>query len=333
MEKVKLGKSDVEITPIVFGAWAIGGWMWGGNDDRDAIEAIHASLDHGITTIDTAPIYGFGHSEKLVGEAIKSRSRDKVEILTKFCLRWDTDQGEFYFESKMNDGSSAKIMKYAGKDGIMKEVEDSLKRLGTDYIDLYQIHWHDNTTPISETMETLLKLQEQGKIRAAGVCNYNADQMGEAEQVVTLASNQVPYSMVVRDIEEDVVPYVQENGNGILAYSPLQRGLLTGKITSDYQFGEGDHRPSTKHFKEPNLSRVNEFLMKIKPIGEAHGATIGQLVINWTLQQPGITAALVGARNPAQVIQNGKSLAFTLSQEELDEINSELSKVAIESVS
>lgn len=329
MQKVKLGNSDLEITPIVFGAWAIGGWMWGGNDDRDAIRAIHASLDHGVTSIDTAPIYGMGHSEKLVAEALKNTPRDKVEILTKFGMRWDLDKGDFAFDSKMNDGTPVRITKYGGKESVMKEVEDSLKRLNIDYIDLYQMHWPESTTPIEETMEALERLLEQGKIRAAGVCNYDAEQMQEAEKVIRLASNQVPYSMVLRDIEKDVVPYVQEHGNGILAYSPLQRGLLTGKITPDYEFKEGDHRPQSKYFKEPNLTNTNEFLKKIKPIADKHSVTLGQLVINWTVHQPGITAALVGARNEKQVEQNSKSLDFTLSKEEINTINEELEKVEI----
>lgn len=329
MKKVKLGKSDIEITPIVFGAWAIGGWMWGGNDDKDAIRAIHSSLDHGVTSIDTAPIYGMGHSEKLVAEALKDIPRDKVQILTKFGMRWDLDKGDHAFDSQMNDGTPVKITKYGGKESIIKEVEDSLRRLNTDYIDLYQMHWPETTTPISESMEALLILLEQGKIRAAGVCNYSADQMKEAEKVISLASNQVPYSMVLRNIEEDVVPYVEEHGNGILAYSPLQRGLLTGKITSDYTFNEGDHRPNSRYFKEPNLSRTNEFLQKIKPIADGHDVTLGQLVINWTLQQPGITAALVGARNDQQVEQNSKALEFTISDEEMQTINRELEKVEV----
>ncbi len=330
MQKVKLGKSDLEITPIVLGAWAIGGWMWGGNDDNDAIEAIRASLDRGITTIDTAPVYGFGRSEILVSQALADIGRDKVEILTKCGLRWDTEKGQFHFKSELPDGNPVNMMKYSGKDGIMEEVEGSLRRLHTDYIDLYQIHWYDATTAISEAMEAFDRLIGQGKIRAAAVCNYKAEQMAEAEKTITLASNQVPYSMVKRDIESDVVPYVLENGNGILAYSPLQRGLLTGKINKDYHFNEGDHRPQTKYFKEPNLLRTNEFLQKIKPIADDNGATLGQLVINWTLQQPGITAALVGARNADQVNQNAAALDFQLSSDELTVINDELAKLIIE---
>lgn len=332
MQKVRLGQSDVYVTPIAFGAWAIGGWMWGGADKKDAIEAIHASLDRGITSIDTAPAYGMGRSEELVAEALQGKARDKVEILTKFGLRWDTDKGKFHFKSQDNNGNPVNIHKYAAKANVIKECEDSLKRLKTDYIDLFQIHWPDPTTPISETMEALVKLLEAGKIRAAGVCNYNAAEMAEAEKVVPLASNQVPYSMVNRGIEKDVVPYCLEHGNGILAYSPLQRGLLTGKITNDYQFGEGDHRPTTLFFKQPNLTRINAVLDTIKPIAEAHNATLAQLAINWTIRQPAITVALVGARNAKQALQNAGALDFTLSDEELAQIALHLEELQLATV-
>ncbi len=330
MKKVKLGKSDVEITPMVFGAWAIGGWMWGGSDDKEAVTAIKTSIDHGITSIDTAPIYGFGHSEKIVGEAVKSYSRDKVQLLTKFGMRWDTKEGDFYFESKKNDGTPVNINKYAGKQSIINECEESLKRLGTDYIDLYQIHWPDKTTPIEESFEAVAQLKKEGKIRSAGVSNYSVDQMKVAHSVTPLASNQVPYSMVLRDIEKKVVPFCIDNGIGILAYSPLQRGLLTGKITSDYKFNEGDHRKSTKYFQEPNLSRTNAFLDEIKPIAEKHDATLAQLVINWTLQQPGITSVLVGARNKEQVAQNAQALSFDLDAEIVEEITEKLNGLQID---
>ncbi len=330
MKKVKLGKSDVEITPMVFGAWAIGGWMWGGSDDKEAVTAIKTSIDHGITSIDTAPIYGFGHSEKIVGEAVKSYSRDKVQLLTKFGMRWDTKEGDFYFESKKNDGTPVNIHKYAGKQSIINECEESLKRLGTDYIDLYQIHWPDKTTPIEESFEAVAQLKKEGKIRSAGVSNYSVDQMKVAHSVTPLASNQVPYSMVLRDIEKKVVPFCVDNGIGILAYSPLQRGLLTGKITSDYKFNEGDHRKSTKYFQEPNLSRTNAFLDEIKPIAEKHDATLAQLVINWTLQQPGITSVLVGARNKEQVAQNAQALSFDLDAEIVEEITEKLNGLQID---
>lgn len=326
MQKVQLGKSDLKISTIVFGAWAIGGQAWGGNDDEDALKAVRKSFDLGVTSIDTAPVYGFGHSETLVGKAINEIGRDKVEVLTKFGFNWKTDKGEYQFPT--SDGG--KTYAYAGRDGIIQEVEDSLKRLGTDYIDLYQIHRPDATTPIEETMEVLKELQQQGKIRAIGMSNHSVEMMKRADKIIDLASTQSPYSMVYRKIEKDIVPYCIEDNVGILAYSPLQRGLLTGKITSDYEFRGDDHRPNTKWFKEPNRSRTNEFLQKIKPIAEGHGVPLAQLVINWTVQRPGITAALVGARNAEQASENAKSLSFTLTKEEVRMINSELEKVVID---
>jgi len=329
MEKRELGRSGVKVTPVVLGAWAMGGWMWGGSDRKDSINAIHASRDQGITSIDTAPIYGFGHSEILVGEAIKGR-RDQFEILTKAGMRWESTKGEYYFTTQDNDGNTKDIYKYSGFDSIIKECEESLTRLGTDYIDLYQIHWPDTSTPIEETMEALQLLLQQGKIRAIGVSNYSVEQMQRAISVVDLSSNQVPYSMVRREIEEDIVPWCLENDCGILAYSPLQRGLLTGKITPEYPFAPGDSRPEMPHFRINNLIKTNVFLEAITPLAEEKGATLSQLVIAWTLQQPGITVALVGARNPKQVELNAGALAIKLSGEELDQINGELAKLELE---
>jgi len=329
MKRNKLGSSDVEISEVVFGAWAIGGWMWGGTDEADAIKAIHKAIDEGITTIDTAPIYGYGLSEELVGNAIKG-IRQEVEILTKFGLRWDTAEGEFYFESTFPNGSSSKIHKFGGKDSVIKECEDSLRRLGTEVIDLYQIHWPDVTTPISESMEAIEQLIKQGKVRTGGVCNYSKDQFEEAIQVPNIVSNQVPYSMVKRDIEEELVPFCLDTEKSILAYSPLQRGVLTGKITADYEFGEGDHRPQTTYFQEPNLGRINAFLDSIRSIADDHQATLAQLVINWTLNQPGITGALVGARNPKQVQENAGGADLNLTASEMEVINNQLAALKIE---
>lgn len=210
MEYRKLGHSDLEVSAITFGAWAAGGWMWGSTDRNEAIEAIKASYDVGVTSVDTAPIYGQGTSEEIVGEAIKDISRDKVQILTKFGMRWDLDKGTLAMNSKNNDGNDIDIYKYAGKESIIYECEQSLKRLGTDYIDLYQIHWPDITTPIDETFEAVSRLIEQGKVRFAGVCNYDAQQMAEAEKTLKLVSNQIPFSMVNRGIEDETVPYCIE---------------------------------------------------------------------------------------------------------------------------
>lgn len=329
MEKRALGKSGLQVSQIVFGAWAIGGWMWGGADKKDSIRAIHSCLDHGISSLDTAPIYGFGYSEELVGEAIKGK-RDSYEILTKAGMRWEGKNGEYFFTTNDNGGKQREIYTYSGRESLIAECEDSLRRLGTDYIDLYQIHWPDNTTPIEEAMEAFRILMEQGKVRAAGVSNYSVEQMERAKSVVELASNQVPYSMVRRDIEKDVVPWCLENNCGILAYSPLQRGLLTGKITPEYPFAPGDSRPETPHFKINNLIQTNKFLEKIAPMAEEKGVSLSQLVIAWTLRQPGITVALVGARTEEQVLQNARALDVQLSEDEIDKINRKLEKLNLE---
>lgn len=328
MKYNELGDSGLKVSAITFGAWAIGGWMWGGTDEQDSLDAIEAALDLGLTSIDTAPAYGFGLSEELVGKALTGK-RHKAQILTKYGLRWDTTKGQFHFMSQDAAGNEVAMHKYAGKEAVMRECEESLQRLKTDYIDLYQIHWADPTTPIEETMEAVARLMEQGKIRAAGVCNYTADQMRSAEQTVNIAINQVPYSMVERKIEAELVPYCLEHGKGILAYSPLQRGLLTGKITDDYEFEEGDHRPGTLPFKPHNRQKVNSFLDQIRPIAEEKGVTLAQLVINWTVHRPAVVAALVGARNPKQVAENAKALDFALSPEETERINTLLEEVEL----
>jgi aryl-alcohol dehydrogenase-like predicted oxidoreductase len=329
MEYRKLGDTDIELSAITFGAWAIGGWMWGGADRNDALEAIHASYDHGVTSIDTAAIYGQGRSEEIVGEALSSLPRDKVQILTKFGMRWDEKKGALDFKSTDNAGRPIEIYRYAGKESIIKECEDSLRRLGTDYIDLYQQHWPDPTTHIAETMEALTQLIKQGKIRAAGVCNYSAEQMIEAEKTINLASDQVPYSMVERSIEEELVPYCYNNNKSILAYSPLQGGLLTGKIRPDHIFAPGDHRPATTYFKLENIRRTDILLDRLKPYANLKGASLSQLVIRWTIEQPGITIALVGARNKEQAIQNALAIDVQLSKREIELLDKELDKLIL----
>ena len=319
-----LSNSDLNVSTITFGAWAAGGWMWGKTDRNDAIEAIRASYDLGVTSIDTAPIYGQGESEEIVGDAIKGISRDKIQILTKFGMRWDLNKGDFGFKSKNNEGIEIDIYKYAGKESIIKECEDSLKRLGTDYIDLYQIHWPESTTPIAETMEAVATLIKQGKVRYAGVCNYNSDQMAEAEKTISLVSNQIPFSMVNRAMEEKTVPYCIAHNKSVLAYSPLERGLLTGKITAGYKFQEGDHRATNKYFSEESIAKTNAFLEKLKPLAAEKKATLSQLVIRWTVERPGITIALVGARNAKQAIENAKAIDVQLNSEEIKFIDSNL---------
>lgn len=324
MEYRKIGNSDLELSVITFGAWAAGGWMWGSTDRNDAIGAIRASYDLGVTSIDTAPIYGQGDSEEIVGDAIKGISRDKLQIVTKFGMRWDLDKGDFGFKSRNNEGKDIDIYKYAGKESVIYECEQSLKRLGTDYIDLYQIHWPDVTTPISETFEAVSRLIEQGKVRYAGVCNYSAAQLKEADQTLEIVSNQIPFSMVNRGVEEETVPYCIENNKSVLAYSPMERGLLTGKITPDYKFEEGDHRKGVKFFTPESIEKTNAFLAKIKPLADEKNASLSQLVLRWTVERPGITIALVGARNAKQSVQNAEAINIKLSNDEIQFINTEL---------
>jgi aryl-alcohol dehydrogenase-like predicted oxidoreductase len=326
MELRKLGTSNVSVTPIAFGAWAIGGWMWGGADRNSAIKAIRKSIELGITSIDTAPAYGFGLSEEITGEAIKGM-RDKVQLLTKFGLRWDKTRGKYFMATKDNQGGDIDLYSYASAESVIEECENCLRRLGTDHLDLFQLHWPDPTTPVEETMEALNTLMKQGKILAGGVSNYDVPLMEAAGKVTIVASNQVPYSMLARDIENEEVPYCIENEVGIIAYSPLQRGLLTGKFSPDHKFRDGDARAGLYWFTKENIKRVNKFLDKLKPLAESKGATLSQLVLRWTIQQPGITCVLAGARDPEQVVDNAGALSFSLSEEDMKFIHLELSEL------
>lgn len=327
MEYRKLGNSDLQVSAITFGAWAAGGWMWGSTDRKDAIAAIVASYHEGVTSIDTAPIYGQGVSEEIVGEAIKGLSRDKVQILTKFGMRWDlpTAKGDFAMNSQDNNGKDIAIYKYAGKESVIKEVEDSLKRLGTDYIDLLQIHWPDSTTPISETMEAMEQLIQQGKIRTAGVSNYSLAQVKEARESLTIVSNQVPYSMLNRKIESDLVPFALENELGLIVYSPMERGLLTGKYFKDASFESGDHR--SQYFGQFDMPKVKALLETLQPLADQKKATLAQLVLRWTTMQPAITVTLAGARNAEQSVSNAQAMQISLTQEELDFMQAALAKL------
>ncbi|QQD13219.1 aldo/keto reductase [Sphingobacterium sp. UDSM-2020] len=327
MEYRKLGNTALELSAITYGSFAIGGNMWGGNEKKDSIASVHASLDHGVTSIDTAPFYGFGLSEEMIGKAIKGKDRSKIQLLTKFGLVWDGSnqgKGEFFFDASEN-GKTIPVYKFASKANIIKELEESLKRLGTDYIDLLQIHWPDSTTAISETMEALGVLIQQGKIRAAGVCNYSVDQLKEASATLTLASNQVSYSMLNRSIEQDLVPYALENQTGIIAYSPMERGLLTGKYFTENTLKQDDHRNG--YFSQFDLEKVKSLIATLAPIAQNKGVTVAQLVLRWTTLQPGITVVLAGARNASQSIANAQAMDINFTAEELILINNELSKL------
>ena len=320
MEYRRLGNSGIDVSVIAFGAWAIGGWMWGGADEADAIKAIEAAIDAGITTIDTAPAYGFGRSEEIIGKAVAAK-RDKVQILTKYGLRWDSDQGNVRWETTDLSGRPVTIRRNSSRDSVIEECERSLKRLGTDYIDLYQCHWPDSDTPIDETMSAIEQLMQAGKIRASGVSNFNVDEMAAAHAVVPLASSQPPYSMINRGIEADVLPWCIDHNVAVIPYSPLQRGLLTGKFKPNHKFPKGDHRADNAFFRTANIRKVNALLEEIRPIASAHGASLAQLAICWAIRQPGITAALVGARNTKQVTENVRAAELKLSEDEMRRIN------------
>jgi aryl-alcohol dehydrogenase-like predicted oxidoreductase len=327
MEYRKLGNTELELSTITYGAFAIGGNMWGGNEKKDSIDSIHASIANGVTTIDTAPFYGFGLSEEMIGEALKSQDRSKVQLLTKFGLVWDgsnNGKGDFFFDADDN-GKKLPVYKYSSKENVIKEIEESLKRLKTDYIDLLQIHWPDSTTLISETMEAVETLIRQGKIRAFGVSNYSIPQIQEAQKTVQVASNQVAYSMLNRKIETDLIPFTVSENIGIIAYSPMERGLLTGKYFTDSKLKENDHRNG--YFGQFDLQKVKTLVEELSSLANAKHISISQLVLRWTTLQKGITVVLAGARNAEQAISNAKAMDFDLSASELEFINQAISKL------
>jgi len=325
-----LGQSGIEASTVGLGAWAMGGWMWGGTDESESIDAIHAALDAGVNLIDTAAIYGFGRSEIIVGKAIRDR-RDKAIVATKCSMICDPTRGVFKFRSTASGpdpNGHVVIHICSAPDSIRREVEASLKRLGTDFIDLYQTHWQDTTTPFEDTMAALVDLKQQGKIRAIGVCNASSGQMDGYRKVGALDSDQEHYSMILRDIEQDQLPYCQNHGIAVLAYSPLSRGLLTGKVGPDRQFSPGDHRPGLQRFRMENRRRVAAMLEKFQPIAEGRGITLAQLAIAWTLAQPGLTHALCGARTVKQTQENAAAGDIELAASELQTISAAIDEYA-----
>ncbi len=319
-----LGGSGIEASIVAFGAWAVGGWWWGGADDSESIDAIRKALDLGITFIDTAPAYGLGHSEEVVGKAIKGR-RDEVVLATKCGLVWHSDRGNHFF-----DESGKSVRRYLGPESIRYEVDQSLRRLQTDVIDLYQTHWQDPTTPIEETMGALLELKREGKIRAIGVSNATVEQMDEYRKAGPLDADQEKYSMLSRKIDEEQLPYCERENIAVLAYSPLAQGLLTGKMTADRAIPEGDYRAEDAKFSAENRKRILAFLERVRPVADEHKATLAQLAIAWTLARPGLSHSLVGARSAAQVDENAKAGDIVLAAEDLATIDEALSGLELQ---
>lgn len=318
MELRPLGQSGIQASVVGLGAWAIGGWPWGGTDETDSIEAIHAALDEGITLIDTAPAYGLGLSEELVGKALAGR-RHQAIIATKCGLVWDTDKGTYFF-----DEMDKKVHRYLGPESIRREIDQSLRRLKTDCIDLYQTHWPDPTTPVAETMGCLMDLKVAGKIRAIGVSNATVEQIQEYQRVGPVDSDQDKYNLLDRAIEADLLPYCRRNHIAVLAYSPLAKGLLTGKMGPDRALRESDFRQYDPQFSMENRRAVAEMLDRYRPVADDLHLTFGQVAIAWTIAQPGVTHTLVGARNPKQARENARAGDVILTGGDLEAINAAL---------
>ena len=310
MQTKQLGNSDMHITPIGIGAWAMGGggWAfgWGPQDDDESVAAIHAALDAGVNWVDTAAVYGLGHSEEVVARALKGRSR-KPFVFTK-CERVWNERREI--------GKSLKA------DSIRREVEASLRRLQLDTIDLYQIHWPEPEEDIEEGWTAMAQLQREGKVRWIGVSNFNVDHLRRAQAIAPITSLQPPYSMLAREIEETVLPYTQQHGIGVIVYSPMKSGLLSGAMTRERvaAMPADDWRRLTPHFQEPRLTRNLELAELLRAIGQRHGRTPGEVAIAWTLRHPAVTAAIVGMRSAKQVEGVIGAADFRLSPEEVQEI-------------
>ena len=310
MQTRQFGNSDMQITPLGLGTWAIGGggWAfgWGPQDDEASIATIHRAIDLGINWIDTAAVYGLGHSEEIVAKALKGRS-DRPYVFTKGSRVWN-DQGEITSSLK--------------EQSLRREVENSLRRLEVDTIDLYQLHWPNPDPDIEEGWSTLAKLKSEGKLRYIGVSNFSVEQMERAQKIAPITSLQAPYSLIKRDVERDILPYCQEHNIGVIVYSPMMSGLLSGKMTRERidNFPEDDWRQRNEEFQEPRLSRNLKLASLLQDIGYPYNRTTAEVAIAWTLRHPAVTGAIVGGRRPEQVEEIIGAAEFRLSESELEQI-------------
>jgi len=298
MEFVTISGTDLKASRIGLGTWAMGGWMWGGSDEQEAVRTIRAALDKGVNLIDTAPVYGFGRSEEIVGRAIaESGKRDQVTLATKVGLEW-------------RDGA---VFRNSSRERILREVEDSLRRLQTSYIDVYQVHWPDPLVPIEETAETMALLYRNGKIRAVGVSNYSPQQMEQFRRAAPLDTDQPPYNLFERQIEQDVLPFALQNGISTLTYGSLCRGLLSGRMKPDTQFVGDDLRRVDPKFHPPRYAQYLQAVERLDHFAqENYGKRVLDLAIRWTLDQPGVSVALWGARHPGQLALVDNAAGWTL---------------------
>ncbi len=301
LEYVNIDGTNLVSSRIALGTWAIGGWMWGGTDENESIRTIHAALDQGINLIDTAPVYGYGRSEEIVGEALRQRGRrENIILATKVGLDW----------------ANGKVERNSTRQRILEEFEDSLRRLQTDYIDIYQVHWPDPLVSIEETAATLRELYEQGKIRAIGVSNYSPDEMARFQSVAPLHMIQPPYNLFEREIERDVLPYAVSHGITMLTYGALCRGLLSGAMRIDRQFAKDDMRKTTDpKFQQPHFAEYVNAASKLDAFArENFGKRVIHLAVRWLLDQPGVGVALWGARHPEQLAPIREVIGWSLGK-------------------
>jgi len=312
MEYTDIADTGVRASRVGLGAWAIGGWMWGGTEEREAIATIHSALDRGITLVDTAAVYGYGNSEEIVGKALAGPRRAKAVIATKVGLDW-TDDGKVF-----RNGTKARID---------KEIEDSLRRLQTDYIDIYQVHWPDTLTPIEETAGAMKALLDAGKIRAIGVSNYSAPQMDVFRSVAPLHTSQPPLNLFERDAQREVLPYCAKHGIVGVTYGALCRGLLSGRVTRERAFEGDDLRGKDPKYQEPRLSQYLEAVAQLDALAREHyGKRVIDLAVRWLLEQPGVGIALWGARKPSQLDDVEGAMGFTIDRATLAQIDQILSR-------
>lgn len=312
MKKRLLGSHGMQASVVAFGAWAIGGWKWGGSDAQASVDAVRASLDAGVDLIDTAAVYGFGLSEEIVGKAIEGRPRDEIVLATKCGLRWDIETATLHAESE-----GKRIFRTLEPASIRWEIEQSLKRLGTDYIDLYQTHWPDPETDIESVVDTFETLQKEGLIRAWGLCNASPEHISKAASLGNLATDQERYSLLDREQDEANLPLCEEHDIGFLCYSPIAQGLLTGNIDSRREFAEGDLRIGNPRFKPQVLEAIQAVLAPVKSLARDRGDSVEQLVLAWTLNQPGVSHVLVGTRDVNQAASNALVGSIELDSDEM----------------
>ncbi len=308
LEYIKIDGTNLVSSRIALGTWAIGGWMWGGTDEKESIRTIHAAFDQGVNLIDTAPVYGFGRSEEIVGEALRQRGRrESIILATKAGLDW----------------TNGKIERNSTRQRILQELGDSLRRLQTDYVDIYQVHWPDPLVPVEETAATLRELYEQGKIRAIGVSNYSPEEMARFTAVAPLHTIQPPYNLFEREIERDVLPFALGRGLTTLTYGALCRGLLSGAMRTDRQFAKDDMRKTTDpKFQTPHLAEYLNAVSKLDAFaGENYGKRVIHLAVRWLLDQPGVGVALWGARRPEQLAPIRDVVGWSLGKSDLAAID------------